>query len=201
MEPRKKLILWGIVMAILWITILALVVDTVFFEEEEQSGYPVPKGRLSSSGSEQGWYLMWIEEQDRSCSISRTAYNITDREGVSVESGTVWDIFGLNPEFPGTNISFTDADEDRRMSAGDFFLVRGNGNNGTSGPGYTFTITYTFTDEVMMQVTTYDPDAVPEEREDEFPDYGMLAIVAFVIVTCAGGAVSWMRKRQHRNTD
>jgi len=114
-----------------------------------------PHGDMTIDGNTTGNFTVTVQAFD-SCglNLSEAEYFLVTPEGTDAASGLVVDINGTNMEEPGVDISFTDADENGKISVLDKFILKGMDNEGICGSGYRFTIKFVLTDEVVMSERT-----------------------------------------------
>jgi len=114
-----------------------------------------PKGHMVIHGSPDSSYSVTVQTMDSNgLGVGQAEYYLVTPEGTNAASGKVSEIYGLNMDSPDVNVTFNDIDMDGKISANDNFKIRGTGDGGIAGTGFTFTIKFTETDEVVMKSTT-----------------------------------------------
>jgi len=112
-----------------------------------------PKAGFEISGNATTNYTVTITDIDFKISLNDTEYYLKDDGGVAVPrvQGVVRDINGLNISDENVNLSFTDQDQDRMLSPGDFFELVSEVNGGLVKPGYSLRIAYGVTGDTICQ--------------------------------------------------
>lgn len=130
------------------VVIFYMSTSTCFVRSDKQ----IPTVGAYSEKNENGNFTITIEKVDPdSVSILSVNYILLDEGGRAVpgEQGGVKDIYGLNPKFSHTNITFLDNDRDTKVSSGDTFLICNTGNGGPASSGYSLLLKFDVTGDKM----------------------------------------------------
>ncbi len=129
------------------------IMEETFDSGQEDVNTPI--GHMSIHGNSDSFFIVSVISMDSSgLGVGQADYYLHAPDGTTSESGRVTDIYGLNRDDPSVNITFNDIDMDGKISANDNFMLKGTGNGGICGSGYTFTIKFNVNDETVMKQAT-----------------------------------------------
>ncbi len=146
-----------VIAVILMVAITVVLAATVYAWTTQfvQDSKNTPRGHMSISGNADSYYIATVQTMDnQGLGVGQADYFLSAPDGTPVLSGTVKDIYGYNREDPTVNITFNDVDTDGKISANDNFQLKGTGNDGECGSGFTFAIKFSENDEVVMKQNT-----------------------------------------------
>ena len=145
-----------VIVVIISIIISATLISSIIYDPYINNPGPnTPRGHMAINGNSTTHFTATVQIMDRQgLDVELAEYFLVAADGSLVASGRVSNIIGRDIEESWVNLSFLDTDRDNRISANDNFYLKGTGNGGICGSGFTFTIKFTETDEVVMKQNT-----------------------------------------------
>lgn len=120
-------------------------------EYDPPKGWQTPRAGTTSHLSTDGDFVVYVVDVDTEVWVSWNEYRLYDINGKTIEKGKVMEIYELNINVTGTNVTFCDRDRDGQISSGDRFIIRSIENGGPAQAGQEFVVWNHVTEGTMFR--------------------------------------------------